>query len=763
MILLGIAAHPLWLSAQTTEPSGPAATTSPSTFPAVAEAHGEVRVPASRPATTQISLNFKDASVDAVLEYLSDIAGFVVVKESPVSGRVTMLSKQPVSPSEAVVLLNAVLANNGYSAIQMGRILKITAREKAKKSNIPVQFGADPSAIAETDELITQVIPVRSVDAVKLKTDLQPLVGTDADLSSNGGSNTIIITDTSANIRRVVQIVANLDKRDATENTINVRQLKYADATAAAKLITDIFKPADQQGGQGQSGIPPQFQMFRAFGGGGFPGGGGRGGAPAAQPQADQGRTGRVVASSDQRTNTIVVTGPADTLKVIDEMLLDKLDANPAAEQAFFFYALKNGQAKKMEAVLNGLFGTSSTSGTGSRANTSQAGNRVSGAGGSSGQSSFSRGTGNTGRTGGSGAMSFGGNTQINRNAQSVGGVPTNVSAAASDLAGQVFVVADEDTNSLLVSTASKYQDRVREIILQLDRPVPQVLIKVLIAEVTHDNSDDIGVDFSVLNLRASGNGQRAGTNFPPPVAGGLVVSVLETNLTATIRALATAGKLDVLSRPYILASDNQLATITVGQEVPIITDSRLDQNNNPINQIQYRDIGIILNVTPHINPDGQVIVDVSPEVSSFSDRTVPISSTVSAPVFNLRSADSRVGIRDGETIVIGGLMEDRKTQTISKVPFLGDIPGLGLLFKRNQLTKTKTELLFFLTPHVAKAPDRLAPMSQDELRGTKLTPNAVEPGMFDEHMRGLERGGATSQPQDSPQDSPQRRGDRGE
>ncbi len=725
---------------------------------------GEVRIGTSKPATTQISLNFKDASIDAVLDYLSDVAGFVVVKEAPVSGRITMLSKQPVSPQEAVTLLNTVLKNSGYTAIQMDRVLKIVSRDKAKKSNIPVHFGSDPTSIANTDELITQVVPLRSVDAVKLKQDILPLVGTDADLASNAASNALIITDTSANIRRVVEIVANLDKRDATENTIKVRQLKYADATATAKLVTDIFQAEQQaQGQQNNNNNNP----FARFGGGGFPnfgggGGGGRGGQGGGrggqggngQSAEEAGKTGKVVASADARTNTVVVTGPADTLTTIDKML-DQLDANPASEEAFFIYPLRNGQAANMASVLNGLFGNSGSNSTNRNGSTNNnrgsntSSNRNAFGGGGSGGSSGGRGGSSGGGIGGSTA--FGGaainrsNGNGNNNNNSRNG--NNSNTVSSELTGQVYVVSDDDTNSLLVSTASKYESQVRGIIKELDRPVPQVLIKVLIAEVTHDNSEDLGVDFSVLNLRASGNGQQAGTSFPPNPTGGLVVSVLETNLTATLRALAVQGRLDVLSRPYILASDNQEATITVGQEVPIITDSRLDINNNPVNQITYQNIGIILDVTPHINPDGLVICDVSPQVSSISDTQVAISSTVSATAFNIRSADSRVGIRNGETIVIGGLMDDRKTQTISKVPLLGDIPGLGLLFRRNQTTKTKTELLFFLTPHVAAAPDRLNGMSQDEMNGLKLTPNAVEPGTFQEHMRGLQRGGPSSQP----------------
>jgi general secretion pathway protein D len=125
----------------------------------------------------------------------------------------------------------------------------------------------------------------------------------------------------------------------------------------------------------------------------------------------------------------------------------------------------------------------------------------------------------------------------------------------------------------------------------------------------------------------------------------------------------------------------------------------------------------------------------------------VQIQAGVNAPVFNSRSASTHVGVQDGDTIVIGGLMQDQKNQTITKVPILGDIPWLGLLFQRDNVTKTKTELLIFMTPHVAAAPERLMPMATDEMKGVHLTPAAVQPGMFQEHMKGLQLGGTTTQP----------------
>jgi general secretion pathway protein D len=735
----------------------------------------------ARPSTTQISFDFENASVDAVLQHLSDVAGFIVLKDTgigAISGRVSVLSKQPVTPDEAVTLLNTVLKNSGYTTLRMGRILKIVSLDKAKKSSLPVKFGADPELIEPTDDLVTWVIPVRSVDAVKLKADLAPLIGTDADVSSNAGSNTIIITDTQANIRRIVEIIANMDKRDATQNTIRVKQLKYADATAAAKLVNDIFNPTSTSQTQNQAFGPGAF--FRNFGGGGggrggggFGGGGGGfggggppgfgGGGGGASAQEEQGNTGKIIASSDARTNTVVVTGPEDTLKVIDQMLTE-LDANPAAEAAFFIYRVKNGQASDMATTLNALFsdtgsstGTSSSTNAQARSGVTSTGNRNSSGFGGSGSSSLGSSSSssisrsfNGGTTGTGGGGATGGNR--GGGGATGGNGTSSTPTALADLQGQVNVVADVDTNSLLVACAAKYQDQVKAVIDELDRPVQQVLIKALIASVTHDNSDDLGLDFSVLNLRPSGNGQSLVSNLGNAAQnvtnGGLAVSVLEKNLSATFHALATQGKIDVLSRPYILASDNQEAIITVGQEVPFITNSQTTDLGNIINTIQYQTLGIILDVTPHLNPDGLVILDVSPQISSLSDGSVEIQSGVFSPEFNNTSASSRVGIRDGDTIVIGGLMQDQLTQTITKIPILGDIPYVGpIIFGQTNTQKTKEELLIFLTPHVAPVPGKLQAMSRDEMRGVKLTPNAVEPGTFQEHLRGMRLGGSTTAP----------------
>ena len=650
----------------------------------------EVDSQQSETADTGILLNFKDASLDTVLAYLSEVAGLVVVKEVEVEGRISVISRQPLNVEEAVSLINTVLKEKGYAAVRMGRTLKIVTLEEAKKMSIPVRSGSDPEKIEASDDLITQIIPIRFADAVKLKEDLASLIPSYADLSANESSNALILTDTAANIRRIVEVVRALDTHMATVAEVKVFQLQYASATDAARLINEIFKE-DEAAAQGAGAAFFRGRAFRGPGGQEAPTA--EGGGPSQ----------KVSAAADERTNTLVVSGPPDTLKVVENVIRE-LDANPAEEQAVFIYHLKNARAKNLEEVLRSLFSEMEQA--------QQAG----------------------------GGSQRGGRRSSQQGTQT----PTTTAQAAAGLAGEVYIVADEDTNSLLVLTGSKNFERVKQILADLDRPVPQVVIKVLIAEVTHEKELDLGAEFSVLNLRPSGRGAELFTDFGvASETDGLIVRLVEENVEVALRALEKVGKLDVLSRPYILASDNQLATITVGQEVPFPTNVRITESGQTLTSIQYEDIGIILNVTPHISPEGLVIMDVSPEISTLTGTTVTLSETVTAPVFAKRSAKSRVAIQDGQTIVIGGLMEDRKTENIQKVPLLGDIPILGWLFRRTVEQKTKTELLIFLTPHVAREPEALKAMSEDEMAGSKVVPEAVEPGAFHEHMKGMQRGGA--------------------
>ncbi len=748
---------------QTQEPAAPAAPAAApeqnQQAPAPAAAAPSQQAPAPEPPVAQVppppvganarfTLNFKDASLDAVLDYLSEAAGFVVVKDVTVEGRVNVVSRQPVDADEAVNLLNTVLKDKGYAAIREGRTLKIVSLSDAKKANIPVRTGNDPNAIEPSDRVITQVIPLRFVDATKLKTDIASLMPSYADLSANASSNALILTDTEANVRRIMQIVRALDTHMADVTDVRVFQLTYANATSTAKLINDTFNEqttATQQ----QQQVPGGGGGFRRF----MQQQGGQGGQGQQNPNANEGmRTQRIIASADDRTNTVVVSGPPDVLEVVAGVI-KKLDSNPTAEQAVFIYHVKNAKATDLEPVLNNLFGT----GTGSTVprtttSASQATTRMQSQGrtgttgfGSTQTQPRTQQTQTATRTGGGGGAGgfFG---------QLLGQMSATGTQTATGLAGQVYVVADQDSNSLMIMTASKNFDQVRAIIEELDKSVPQVVIKVLIAEVTYTSNIDYGTEFSILDVNAAGKGTSFVTDFGLAAAqtanGGLLFKLVEGDVTFALHALAKLGTVDVLSRPYILTSDNQPANITVGQTVPIITSSRITDTGETINSFTYQDLGIILDVTPHINQEGLVIMDVAPEISGLSSTTVPISATVSVPVIDKRSATSRVAIHDGQTIVIGGLMEDKKTDTVRKIPILGDIPLLGFFFRRTTTDKSKTELLIFLTPHVAQEAGLLKGMSADEMKGVKILPKAVEPGTFQEHLKGMSLGAAHNQSQ---------------
>jgi type II secretory pathway component GspD/PulD (secretin) len=301
----------------------------------------------------------------------------------------------------------------------------------------------------------------------------------------------------------------------------------------------------------------------------------------------------------------------------------------------------------------------------------------------------------------------------------------------------QVVVVADPDT-----------QRWVSNVIANLNRPQPQVLIKVVFVEVTRNNSLDLGVEGSfnkgstfpsglVTNFNVVSNSIvpsnivpglgsmfTGGNNFGLASGGNPagLYQIMGEDYTVTLRALATAGNAKVLSRPSIVARNNQPATINVGQLVPLISAVRFDNFGNQINSVNYQSVGIILRVTPFITPEGLVELILSPETSELvQDRSqwVPISSgtsgTVSAPVIDQRSADTVVITPDGQTVVIGGLMATTKADSENKLPFLGDIPIIGNLFKHTIKTSANTELLIFLTPRVIAAPTEFALASDKE------------------------------------------------
>lgn len=629
----------------------------------------------------KVVLNFQDALVSDVLDYLSREAGLIIISDTFVSGRVTLISKKPLGLDEVVALISSVLKEKGYVAVRTGRTLKLVSLSDAKFANIPVMTANKPEDIVEGDDVVTCIIPIRYADAALLQENIEVLLSDYAVISSNKASNSLIITDTTANIKRFVKIVKSVDTQMSTVADVRVFLLEYADADSTAELINEVFEQQTSSGDQNQN---PFMRMM-----------GRRGRGPDRDNQQESGGSGAaqnvpVVAAADDRTNAVVVSGPADVLVVI-EQVVKELDSNPNEDHELFLYKLKYAQAENIMEKLNNLF-----------------------------QELENINQQNTRNTGGRG----GGNNRSN-------------TSNASSVTDEVYIEADADTNSLIIMTSTKNYDKIRKIVEKLDIPIPQVLIKVLLAELTTSDALDVGVEWSMLNMRSGGDSFLNEFSYSPVPTEGFVSEIMTGDLDVTIRALQETGDLNILSRPYILTSNNQTAIINVGQRYPFIVDSTRTDNDSVVNTVDYRDIGISLEVTPSINSDGLVIMDVKPEISNVAADTVTISEDFDATVFNTRTAEARVAVPHGSTIVIGGLMQDTEVESVEKIPLLGDLPLLGGLFKRTIIDKQKTELLIFLTPQVASDVKELELLSNHEREMSEFINNTSENKSESEAIKG--------------------------
>jgi general secretion pathway protein D len=293
---------------------------------------------------------------------------------------------------------------------------------------------------------------------------------------------------------------------------------------------------------------------------------------------------------------------------------------------------------------------------------------------------------------------------------------------------GQADIQADPTTNSLVIRTSPRNFLSIQGLLRDLDRMRPQVLIKVLIADVTLDQQTQFGVQGFWENKFTATNSAQAtnhfGTAFPLSTSG-LTYTLTPDNgkYQATLNLFASEGKLRVLATPRIMVLDNQTANINVGKDVPRITNTTVNSLGNTVNSVTYESVGIMLNVTPHINPDGLVTMIVAPEISdrASASEDVPITTGVTSPTFNVNRAQTTVAVRNGTTVVIGGLIRDSLDDAVSKIPILGDIPLIGALFSNTTKHTIKRELMIFLTPYVAYTAMELEEITQLEKSRLKI------------------------------------------
>ena len=639
-------------------------------------------------------------------------------------------------PSDPVMVVTEARTNS--------LIVSATPEDMKLVESLVARLDAEPDRPGTT----VQIFPLAKADATQVAGTLTSLyqlpgaaAGPTVGISVDERINAVVVQAGPSDIKRVGELVKELDSDTVPRVTeIRVFTLENADATELAAILNDALN----QKPTALTVTSPNRQALLQF-----------------VTHSDDG--GKLITSAlqegvlitpDRRSNSLVISAPLENMPLL-ESLINAMDSTSPRTAEIRVFTLVNSDARAMATVLNELFRMQQT--------TAVAGGKqaieytlVPDEGGENGTAAV---------IGSAEDVALTVTVDIRTNSLLVGGTKHYVelasevvreldestaaerlteiyrlrNAQAADIetaltnfldqeralleeqlgdagAGtsqyilerEVAIVAESTTNTLLLSASPRYYDVVAQMIEELDQPPPQVLIQVLLAEVTIDDVNEFGVEWQVME--AWRNHDMVGGTAPAFAASagltlnpGFQVSVTGGDVNFLLRALESQGRLEMLSRPQILASDNQSATINVGQRVPFITNSRVTDDGTTINTIQYEDVGIILDVIPRINPDGFVNLEVHPEISSLDDSTVPISEGVNAIIVNSRSAETTVTVQDGHTIIIGGLITTTDRDRLNKVPILGDIPLLGGLFQSTRKVKERTELLIILTPTVLR------------------------------------------------------------
>jgi type II secretion system protein D len=523
--------------------------------------------------------------------------------------------------------------------------------------------------------------------------------------------NALVIAAPVDSMNLLARIIESLDAESPQLAKIRVFKLENADARAMSEVLVNLFRLRQQPG------VPPnqraiQYTLVRDFAAGEM-----AAGEPytATIGSAEQYA---LTVTIDLRTNSLLLGG-TDHYVGLAAHIIEELDSSPALERITKVYRMKNAQAKEVEIALKNFV--------------EQERQRVTLLGGES-----------LGASGGG----AGGTTQ-----QSVGTALAGETVQQL-LEREVAIVGETNSNTLLLSASPRYFERFETIITALDEPLAQVLIQVILAEVTLDKSSELGVQWAVSGSK-NGTQITTGTDYDlsdrTPTGAlrnfdGFSSSITGGNVNFVLRALEADGRLEVLSRPQILTADNQKATIDIGERVPLITDTRITgENANIISSYTYENVGVSLTVTPRISPDGSVKMEVEPIVSQLSSAAgISVGNNITTPIISQRKATTTVSVQDGQSVIIGGLISTVDDRRRSKVPILGNIPYLGALFRSSRSTSDRKELLIILTPQLLSnntntvtgvssmqqmTKDQLRRSTiKDEIRRDKLQQEVLEP-----------------------------------
>lgn len=651
--------------------------------------------PCATPATVQI--DFLDKPVGELVRYMAETSCRNLILGDEPDGKVTIISHTPVSYWAAYAAMESALEVAGYTMVEVGTSLKVVKVNVASQAPVQVYNGG---TVPATDRVVTQILQPENVSVSEISTVAKELAGPNAKIIAYVPTNTLIVTDSAYNIRRMWKVVSQLDVA-APKATVHVVQIQYADATEVKKIIEEVY--GTEQAGSttnsnssSNSGSSSSRRRRRRGNSASTPA---AGGTASASNVGSQGKyIEKIVA--DERTNSLIILANEGAMKVVMELVaeVDK-DVDPSSRAQIHVVYLEHAKAEDVAQVLSNL----SQEGASNRTNSS----------------SNSRNNRANARA----------NPRGRQETPAAGDTSSSDSITAL-LDDGVRITADENTNSLVIVASPEAFEILEQVISKLDIRRKQVFVEVVIMEVSGEDTLDVGVGVhtGVPNEAGVGFGSaQLGTTtalgLSTDLLSGMAMGVFGDTIDVTVdgqpisipafgvamQAIQADSSVNILSTPNILTLDNEEAKIVVGRTVPFPTGQGRDSNNNPIISFQREDVAITLKVTPQINESDYVTLEVYQEVTEIEEDSTSLDVTQSGgPVTSKRTAETTVLVKDNQTVVIGGLMASTDTHVETKVPVLGDLPVVGVLFRGQRKVTRKTNLLIFLTPHVVSEPEDL-------------------------------------------------------
>jgi len=699
---------------------------------AVSTSTGSVR------AGEPVTLNFAGADIEAVARTMATITGRNVVVDPRVKGQLNLVTERAVTPAAAFDQFLAALRLQGFTVVEAAGLYKVVPEADAKLQAGSVSVTQGSSGRAPSGgQIVTQIFKLNFENAANLVPVLRPLISPNNTINVNPGNNSLVITDYADNLQRIARIVAAMDVSNASD--VEIIPLQNAVASELAPLVSRLI--------EGSGSAAPT--------------------AAAGQgtPTAGQSDTGfRTTLLAEPRSNSLIVRAANPARLALVRTLVAKLDqpaapGSSAANGNIHVVYLKNADATKLattlRAALAASMGSNAAGGSASGGATSSATGGLSQTGGG-----MAGGTAGGSFGGGAGAMGSG-----SSGAGGLGSAAGSLNSANSNqpsTGGQIQ--ADPTTNSLIISAPEPQFRQLRAVIDQLDGRRAQVLVESLIVEVSANKVAEFGIQWQgVMGNYGNGTVGVLGTNSGASSSGGganilsLALAAATGNTTTIASAasnlnnglniavapringnyylgalanfLENTGDANVLSTPNLMTLDNEEAQIIIGNNVPFPTGSYANTTGsstvNPFTTVERKDVGLMLRVRPQINENGTVKLTLYQEVSQVDASTL---NSVNGPTTSKRSIESTVLVGDGSVIVLGGLLEDRYALGQDKVPVVGDLPVVGALFRNENRSRRKTNLMVFLRPVVIRDGATSDALVMDRYEAIRALQQATQP-----------------------------------